>query len=200
MSTRTSEEKRILVHYYRIKDHLDIKKLNGKDTVFFRGEEVLTKEGSAKEIKQQLHEQLGTVARCVRQTLKGKYTCFGERKVRKFIRNDKILSKTNTRFTSKPSLKTVQASRVFEKVQVDLISMKNNIVEYNGKNYRYILSLIDVLSRYTICKPLLNKSGREVRKAMEEIIFEHGCPNTLQCDDGTEFQGEFKELMKKTQN
>ena len=171
MSTRTSEEKRILVHYYRIKDHLDIKKLNGKDTLFFRGEEVLTKEGSANEIKRQLHEQLGTGARCVRQTLKGKYTCFGERKVRKFIRNDKILSKINARFTNKPPLKTVQASRVFEKVQVDLITIKNNIVEYNGRNYRYILSLIDVLSRYTICKQLLNKSGREVRKAMEEIIF-----------------------------
>lgn len=197
VQNRSSEEKRTIVHYYRIIDHLAVKSRNGKDVLFFRGEEVLTKQGCLKEIKRKLHGNLGSGARSVRHTLKGNYTCFGERKILGFIKKDKILSKTNACFTNKPPLKTIQAKHVFEKVQIDLISMRKEPVEYNGKQYKYILSLIDVLSRFTICKPLPKKTAHHVRQAVEEIIFEHGCTETIQTDNGTEFKGEFKELMKK---
>ena len=197
VSERTAEEKNAIVHYYRLKPHIQIKYIEGKDILFYRGEKVLTKRDCKKKITEQIHKHYGYGARCVRKTLKGKYTCFGERQIIKCIQEDKVISKSNARFTNKPPLKSVSANHVFDKVQVDLISMKDDAVEYEGKKYRYILSVIDILSRFTICKPLVNKTASEVAKAMQETILEHGCPRTVQCDNGTEFKGKFEALLRR---
>ena len=66
-------------------------------------------------------------------------------------------------------------------------------------NYRYILVVIDCFSKFVWCKPMKNKSGPEVTRAMSEIFKEskRACKN-LNTDQGTDFyNAHFNKLMKK---
>lgn len=81
--------------------------------------------------------------------------------------------------------------------QADLAEMGNYARE-NHKN-RYILVVIDCFSKYVWAKPIKNKSGPEVTRAMEDIFKEskRHC-NNLNTDQGTEFYNvHFKKLLKK---
>ena len=57
-------------------------------------------------------------------------------------------------FDNKPPLKPVTASKVWEQIQIDLMSMEDMPVTHEGKVYRWILSVIDVFSRYLVLRPL----------------------------------------------
>ncbi|EFA13594.1 hypothetical protein TcasGA2_TC001481 [Tribolium castaneum] len=75
--------------------------------------------------------------------------------------------------------------------QADLIDMRN-IAKYNpGVNY--LLTVIDVFSKYAWVKPLRTKTGADVANAFREI-FEDRVPINLQTDKGKEF------LAKNVQN
>ena len=52
-------------------------------------------------------------------------------------------------------------------------------VEWKGRLYKYILSLIDVFSRYHWLKPLERKSSRAVASALNSIYAIHGPPETV---------------------
>ncbi len=67
-------------------------------------------------------------------------------------------------------------------------------VKMNGKLYRYVLIVIDVLSRFVWLRPLTNKSSRDVAKELESIYMEHGAPRIVQSDQ----VGEFKKSREKT--
>ena len=54
----------------------------------------------------------------------------------------------NTRFRNKAVPCPVQAKHVQSQHQMDLVDMKKCPVEWKGNLYKYILSLMDVFSRY----------------------------------------------------
>lgn len=69
-----------------------------------------------------------------------------------------------------------------------------------NKGYKYLLMVIDTFSKYAWIKKLKTKTGKEVTKAMEEILREnpHRCPKNIQSDLGKEFyNSNFQELMKR---
>lgn len=66
-------------------------------------------------------------------------------------------------------------------------------------SYRYILTVIDVFSRYMWLKPLKRNSSFEIAKHLYKIYCEHGPPKVLQHDQGTEFKGAVKILMRSLQ-
>ena len=70
-------------------------------------------------------------------------------------------------------------------------------MEYDRQKYEYIYSIIDVFSRYLICRPLQNKSSLSVSRTLKKIFMEFGTPEVIQCDNGTEFKGHFDSLIKK---
>src|SRR5215204_1742794 len=70
--------------------------------------------------------------------------------------------------------------------QMDLVDM-SSLSRYNDQ-YRFLLTGIDVLSKYAFAKPLKDKRGQTVTKALDDIIKETARkPATLQSDKGTEF-------------
>lgn len=82
--------------------------------------------------------------------------------------------------------------------QADLIEM----IPFANQNrgYRYILMVIDVFSKRAWAKPLKNKTGKEVTKAMETIFKENSyhIPSNLHTDEGKEFYNQyFQHLMKE---
>ena len=50
-----------------------------------------------------------------------------------------------------------------------------------------MLVCVDVYSRYAFVKLLKTKSAVNVAKKIEELLFEHGVPQKVQSDEGTEF-------------
>ena len=87
--------------------------------------------------------------------------------------------------------------QVFSICQLDLVSLKSQAVQFKGKTYRYILSLLDVFSRFHWLKPLSTKHSHGVRENLKEIFNVHGNPGTIQSDNGKEFKGYVKRFCKK---
>ena len=70
--------------------------------------------------------------------------------------------------------------------QADLVEMGHFAKE--NKNYKYMLTVIDIFSRYAYARPLKNKSGQEVATALGDIFNKNNIkPNYIQTDQGKEF-------------
>ena len=77
--------------------------------------------------------------------------------------------------------------------QADLVDV-SSLASSNDGN-RFLLTVIDVYSRYAFVKPLRNKSSREIVRAFSEL-FEERKPVFLQTDKGTEFlNAPFQKLL-----
>ena len=71
------------------------------------------------------------------------------------------------------------------------------LASYN-KGFKYLLTCIDVLSRYAWIVPLKNKTGKTLKEAFQ-VIFKSGRqPIRLQTDKGTEFTNRvFQKFLKE---
>ena len=75
-----------------------------------------------------------------------------------------------------------------EQLQFDLVDMRSQAVEYNGKSYYYILSSIDIVSRIHWLDMLQRKFASHVDFHLNRIFMEHGLHDRLQTDSGGEFK------------
>ena len=69
----------------------------------------------------------------------------------------------------------------------------------HGNKYKYILSGINVASRYKVARPLRTKQAADVA-AMIPDIYKVGPLTYLkifQCNNGSEFKGEVTKLLQK---
>lgn len=81
-------------------------------------------------------------------------------------------------------------------LQADLIIL-TDIKKYN-KGFGYLLTVIDIFSKYAFAVPLKTKSGVEVAKAFEKVLEKYNKNiKYVHTDKGTEFYNDyFKKLMK----
>ena len=73
------------------------------------------------------------------------------------------------------------------------------LAKHNGGT-RYLLTVLDVLSKYAWVEPLKNKTGRSLVQAWERLLKRaHPCrPRQLQTDQGKEFYDRpFQQVLKK---
>jgi hypothetical protein len=78
--------------------------------------------------------------------------------------------------------------------QIDLADMRS-VKKYNNQ-FNYILTCIDVLSRYAWAIPVKNKTAALVAAAYQKIIDEGRKPWRIFSDKGREFMGEFKKMTE----
>ena len=83
--------------------------------------------------------------------------------------------------------------------QIDLCDL-SKLSRFNSR-YKFLLTVIDVFSRYAFVRPLKNKTGLEVSKALENIFeIEQRKPLKLGFDEGLEFYNRnVKALLDKHQ-
>lgn len=88
---------------------------------------------------------------------------------------------------------------VDEQWVADLVDMQT-LSRYN-RGYKYILNVVDVLSKYAWSEPLKSKYGKDVTSGFEKILKRAGktrVPLQLQTDAGKEFYNTtFQKLMKE---
>ena len=78
-----------------------------------------------------------------------------------------------------------------EQHQFDLLYMPLNFFE--GNTYKYILTGVDVASKYKVVRPLRTKKLSKVAFVLEAIYKKGGVfkyPKVFQCDNGSEFKNE----------
>jgi transposase InsO family protein len=87
----------------------------------------------------------------------------------------------------------VIVSGIDDQWQADLVEMRN----YKDRGYNYILTVIDVFSKFAWAVPIKRKTGDEVASAFREL-FKHRNPRKLHTDKGLEFINRpTKELLKQ---
>ena len=82
--------------------------------------------------------------------------------------------------------------------QFDLLYMSHN--RFEGNTYKYILTGIDVASRYKFARPFKTKKLSAIAFVLETIYEKSGVfkyPRTFQCDNGSEFKNELTKLLEK---
>lgn len=80
--------------------------------------------------------------------------------------------------------------------QADLIDMQK-YAKIN-KGYKYILTIIDILSKFAWALPLKTKTGKEITQAFENVFKNGKIPKNIHTDDGGEFfNTHLKKLLDK---
>ena len=78
----------------------------------------------------------------------------------------------------------------------DLID-KSYLSKYNN-NYKFILTVRDIFTKYAWAIPLKNKSGLSITNGFKIVLSEHRKPEKLWVDKGSEFYDKaFKSLLKE---
>jgi hypothetical protein len=80
--------------------------------------------------------------------------------------------------------------------QADLVEM----IPYakQNKNYKYMLSVVDVYTKFGWLVPVKTKSGVHVAQAMASILKSTTAPRNIQTDHGREFYNQhFAKLMQQ---
>ena len=102
--------------------------------------------------------------------------------------------KFNVKFLNKAIPRPVRVSSVMEQVQIDLINLSSQRVEYEGKVYRYVLSVMDIFSRFHWFSLLQRKFPHHVAEQLFKIFSEHGPADRVQSDNGSEFKKDVKKV------
>lgn len=90
----------------------------------------------------------------------------------------------------------VLVSGIDKQFQIDLVDMSEYSVENDG--VRYLLTCIDVFSKYAWVQCLQNKSAGVVTNAFKNILSQGRVPARLQTDKGTEFYNkQFQRVLSR---
>ena len=110
----------------------------------------------------------------------------------------KVHTQRNTHFSNESVLRPIGAEDVQTQNQIDMTNMGvKGAVTFKGQQYRYILTVEEVLNCFVCLRPLKVKSILLVYKKSKGLENKHGPPLVLQCDHGTEPKGAFKRHAKK---
>lgn len=141
-------------------------------------------------------ESKGDGALKLSKTIRHRYSGLSRNFIQKNLNVMKETQKIRPLFQNKAPLRPIKAGQVHERHQVDLVNMQSMPVTVGGVTYKYIMSVIDIFSRFVFLRPLKSKESAEVAENLRSIYNEHGPPEILQSDQGTEFKGVVKTLCE----
>ena len=139
----------------------------------------------------------GPGARKLVYSLKENFVGLSQNKIQDILNRDKSHYRRNARLLNKATLKPIRARDVQVRHQLDLMDMgKKGTVTANGVSYRYVLSVLDVFSRFVWLRALSDKCSKAIANELKSIYLEHGPPLVIQSDQGREFKGAVKNLCR----
>jgi hypothetical protein len=78
------------------------------------------------------------------------------------------------KFNNKAPLKHITSNSVHDILQIDLVDMSRDSVIFNNVKVKYILSIMDIFSRFVWLRPLRSKSAEEVAQHLLNVFLEFG--------------------------
>ena len=191
---QTRKELNACLHYWRNKASLSLDE-NGHLRKY--GRRILKKSELEWHVKDAFHRSKGSGVRKIKHRLANEVCGVSEAYITRVLRKSTTYQLLQARFNNTQPLKPIRASAVQKRHQIDLINLNKYHVLHGGKIYRYVLSVMDVFSRYLWLKPLTSKESSEVARALLNIYIEHGPPTIIQHDRGGEFRRSVSKLMQK---
>lgn len=96
---------------------------------------------------------------------------------------------------TKEKFNHILASTPFERIMIDLIDLR--LFSADNDQYAWILTCVDVFSKFAFTYPLKAKNAESVVSNMKNLFYKHGTPKIIQCDNGKEFTNStFSSLCK----
>lgn len=77
--------------------------------------------------------------------------------------------------------------------QADLVDLSK--LKYSNSHCTFLLTCIDIFSKFAWVVPLKSKSGENTRDGFVQILAQGRKPNKIQVDRGNEFKGECKKFL-----
>lgn len=139
----------------------------------------------------------GESARKIKTRIDVVFTGISEDEIQRYINSSRLNQKIKGTFDNKPPLHPVRSGSAWNQFQIDLMSMADKPADVEGKQFKWILSCIDVFSRYLILRPLCSKEAATVAEELLQIFADLGTPVRIQCDRGSEFRGSVNKVAKK---
>lgn len=164
------------------------------DRILHRGYILLHRDEVRAYVLSYVRESKGVGAEKIAQLMSVHYSGIGERTIRSILNEELSSCKRNPTFRNKAPLATVKADRPMYHHQVDLVDFSGNTCMKDCTEYKYVLSLIDVFTRFLWLRALPDKAACTVAKELYHIYLEFGPPVILQSDQGSEFKGVVKLL------
>ena len=99
-------------------------------------------------------------------------------RIQYFINQNREHYSKHSVFSNKEDLKPIIAKQPMERCQTDLVVFeKTPSKEENGNRYKYVLSCLDVFSRYIFLRRLKSKDTLEGANQLREIFMTFGVQN-----------------------
>ena len=121
---------------------------------------------------------------------------FLARDTKKFCKNCHICNQNKIYISHRiPVLEHPKVTRPWSRCHIDLVGP----LPQSHKGNKYILTVVDAFSRFSLATPLPDKRMVTVARAMVNDVFSIlGCPDVLYSDRGLEFTGrDFKDMCRK---
>ena len=193
VSQRSRAQRSALVRYWRNRDWLSVS--NG--VLYLGGKRVMKKSELSANVKDCMDATKGSGARKIRHRLAATFCGISENQVTNVLEKSATYQKVKARFVNRAVLQPIRASDTQIRHQIDVMDLHRYAINYRGRHYRYILTVMDVFSRYLWMRPLSTKRSTEIAQHLTAIYMEHGPPRVVQHDRGREFRGAVEILMKK---
>ena len=190
---RTDKQKSAVVRFWRNRASLSLR----GGGLFFNGKAVVKKTELHDVVQKMYKSSKGSGARKIYHKLKECYSGVALRDVQKMLSKSCTHQRLNVRFENKARLRPVRARTVQIRHHIDVVNMQGLSTKFKGKTFKYVLSIIDVFSRYHWLVPLERKSSSHVARELIRVYKEHGAPRFIQHDQGPEFDGAVSALCKK---
>ena len=191
---RSKEQKAAVVRFWRNKEHYSL----NEDGKLLFDDKLIARESDMKNIVCHAFDQTkGAGPRKLQKHLSQAYSGISENTLKKQLDTSEKYQMLSARFQNKVAIRPIRAKEVHARHQIDLVDMNKMRTSFEGKEYRYILSVCDVFSRFVWLKPLIGKSSAEIANHLQKIYREHGTPKIIQHDQGKEFKGSVKKLLRR---
>lgn len=147
VSERTRVQKNALVRLWRNRNLYSLSE--DGEFLLCAGKPVVLKSKICGIVKKGLDDTRGSGARKLNKRLNEQYSGVSERKVQRTLDSSRRYQLHKARFGNIPIPRPIRAKEVQDQQQVDLLDMGKWKIKHGRFTYRYILTVIDVFSRYT---------------------------------------------------
>ena len=166
VSKRTRIKRNTVVRFWRRRQdfHLGLERT---PTLYFAGKKVVKKSLISTIVGNTFKQAKSGGCKKLRYRAASSYAGLTEKKILQVTNNEFKYRVHNAKFTNKATPKPVTAKQVQSQHQIDLIDLSKDPVKHNGKVYKYVLSVIDIFSRFLWLVPLESKSSSHVVRVLQ---------------------------------
>lgn len=164
---RTAQQNAARVRFWHNKDKLSLQ----GGMLRFEGKSIVMKSSPKGVIKKCFKKSKGSGTRKLYHKLTDSYSGVSERNVHEVLSKCTVHQKLNARFENRARLRPIRARArdVQIRHQIDLVDMEKLTTEHKGKVFKYVLSVMDVFSRYQWLVPLERKLSSHVARELLRI-------------------------------